>query len=317
MTPDAGAGSRTSPAVTPMAGAALPQRSRRTETCQVQSGAADTGLTCGGATWRAAGTSAVARKRRQPPWLCPQTLSQLGIWVRTLQGHEVPAPAAPSSGGRDGRGKRRAWPRVCGLRVWVTSQEEQVLGAALGNSRTRNCVLGHVAVCPSPGHPDRPLSHPERGGRAALCLSVDSRPRPARPGGLGSTTRPRPSGPCRGHVSVARSGGGHARCSWPLEPRGLSPLLLPWPRWSPHPAPSSVRLHEPSRLRRRPRSSPTCPCPGLRLPRVAQAGGQLCILQDAGRSQDPPARRPLWDPAPCPPASRSRLHGAGAGVGPS
>lgn len=45
----------------------------------------------GDSTWWAAGASAVARKRCHRLRLCPQTLSQVGIWVRTLQGYEIPA----------------------------------------------------------------------------------------------------------------------------------------------------------------------------------------------------------------------------------
>lgn len=82
-----GRGARCHTAVAPSARAALTVRPEEGNVfSDPRAGAAGPGLMAA----PLGGQRAVARKRRQPPVaLCPQTLSQVGIWVRTLQGREI------------------------------------------------------------------------------------------------------------------------------------------------------------------------------------------------------------------------------------
>lgn len=165
-----------------------------------------------------------------------------------------------------------------------------MLWAALGDPRTWSCVLGHVAVCPSPGHLDLPLSYPERVGWPKLCLSADAGPdqpvsadwAPLR--ATSSWASPWP-------VSVlGRPGWRDVRSSQALgAPRTVPTAALLAPTASP-PGAEQGSLPEPSRaaLRRHPVPPLRSGVLGLRLQHVTQGGGRLCTPQDAGRPRDPP-----------------------------
>lgn len=162
-----------------------------------------------------------------------------------------------------------------------------MLWAALGDPRTWSCVLGHVAVCPSPGHLDLPLSYPERVGWPELCLSADAGPdqpvsadwAPLR--ATSSWASPWP-------VSVlGRPGWRDVRSSQALgAPRTVPTAALLAPTASPPGAEQgSAARTEPSRPPQTPRSAPTFRCP--RSPTPTRHSGRWPALHPAGRRAAP------------------------------
>lgn len=182
-----------------------------------------------------------------------------------------------------------------------------MLWAALGDPRTWSCVLGHVAVCPSPGHLDLPLSYPERVGWPELCLSADAGP----------------DQPVSADWAPLRATSSWAS-PWPVSVLGRpgwrdvrSSRALGAPRTVPTAALLAPTASPPGAERAEPPSADTPFRPYVPVSSVSDSNTSLREVAGSAPRRTPGGpgtrltRRLLWDPVPCAPASR-QLHEVGA-----